>query len=486
MRMSRKFSGMSAAFMLLSASAATAQQAQQASASQPADLEAVRAELTRLREELEALKAAKPAAAAGTAPAASESKTVEERIDLVEVKQEDAVVAGDFPGSFRIPGTDISLRLYGIAELNWFHDFQGDSSDIDFASFSPYLPLEDTPAGNRKNRNFFNARTSRFGIAAGMPTRLGQVSVKIEGDFANEPRTGDTSQYGTPRNVFTQLQTNSYGFRLRHAYGQFGGLLIGQTWSTFMDVDNYPETVDFNGPVGATISRQPMIRYAYATQGAGTFTVALENSASYVLSDEGAVLGTSIARLPDLILRWDKSFGWGATSVRALTQELRVDDGADAEGIRRGWGAAASLLVKTRGKDLLTLGVTGGEGIGRYLNFIEGAIYDADADEIELERAAGIIVGYQFKPTSWVRINLVYGMTRHFDNDFTDAIVENGLNSGRFGVNRWVQQANFGPIFTPVQGVDLGIEGIVGSRKTLAGERGHMTRLNFMARYYIN
>ncbi|WP_257455989.1 porin [Archangium lipolyticum] len=482
--------GISTALLLLGASAALADQAQPAATPQaaqhPSDLEDLRAELKRLREELDALKAAKPEAAAGSAFAQGESSEVEERLDLLEVKQEDAVVAGDIPGSFRVPGTDISLRIYGIAELNWIHDFEGDNTDIDYATFSPYLPLEGTPAGNRKNRDFLTARTSRFGFEAGIPTRLGLIGVKLEGDFNNEPRTGDTAQYGSPRNVITQQQTSSYGLRLRHAYGQFGGLLIGQTWSTFMDVDNYPETVDFNGPVGGTISRQPQIRFSYVTQPAGTFTVALENSSSYVLDDEGAVMASSLSRMPDLVLRWDKGFEWGATSVRAVTQELRVDDGEGAEGIRRGWGAAASALVKVRGKDLLTLGVTGGEGIGRYLNYIEGAIYDADADRIEVERAIGFVVGYQFKPTPWVRFNLVYGMTRNFDNAFTEVAVANGIDSGRFGINRWVQQAQFGPIFTPVQGVDLGLEAIWAARETLAGERGYLTRLNFLGRYYIN
>ena len=107
--------------------------------------------------------------------------------------------------------------------------------------------------------------------------------MKLEGDFNNEPRTGNTAQYGTSGNLFTQQQTSSYGFRIRHAYGTFGGLLVGQTWSTFMDLDNYPETVDFNGPTGATFIRQPLVRYSYGTPSAGTFTVALENGSSYVL-----------------------------------------------------------------------------------------------------------------------------------------------------------------------------------------------------------
>jgi hypothetical protein len=49
-----------------------------------------------------------------------------------------------------------------------------------------------------------------------------------------------------------------------------------------------------------------------------------------------------------------------------------------------------------------------------------------------------------------------------------------------------VQQAHLGPIFTPIKGVDLGVEGMWAQRKTLAGETGDMLRLNFSAKYYIN
>ncbi|MET0401382.1 MAG: DcaP family trimeric outer membrane transporter [Cystobacter sp.] len=477
--------GFSTAVLLLGYTSQAVAQTQPAA--QPSDVEALRAELRQLREELEAVKQGKKAPATGAAASAPDQDSpVEERLDSVEVKQQDSVVKGDIPGSFRVPGTDISLRVYGWAELNWIHDFKGDPTDVDYATFTPYSPLEGTPGAARTHRDYLHARTTRFGIEGGVPTRYGLLGVKIEGDFNNEPRTGNTAQYGSGGNVFTQLLTSSYGFRLRHAYGQFGGLLIGQSWSTFMDLDNYPETVDFNGPMGATIIRQPQIRYSYITGSAGTFTAALENSVSYVLGSDGNPIASSLSRMPDLILRWDKRFGWGAVSVRGVTHELRVNNGESVNATKRGYGGALSGHVKVRSDDILSFGFTGGEGMGRYLFWSEGAIYNPTANDISIEKAVGIIAGYQFKPTSWLRLNLVYGMTRNFDDDFTALAADLGLNSGRFAVNRFSQQVNFGPIFTPVKSVDLGIEGSWGERETLVGQKGYLTRLNFMARYYIN
>jgi len=486
MNATRTLIRISAAALLLAGGVASAQTSK--------DVDELRAEVKRLREEVAAMKQ-RPAEAARKAEDAG-GPSLAERLDLLEVKQGDAVVAGDIPGSFRVPGTELSLRLYGFIELNWVHDFKGDNSDIDYSTFAPYMPLQGTADYARKNRDYLTARTSRVGLEGGLPTKFGIFSMKVEGDFNNEPRTGDTAQYGSYRNVITQQATSSYGFRIRHAYGQFAGLLAGMTWSTFMDVDNYPETVDFNGPIGATFIRQPQIRYTYATSKLGAFTVALENSSSYVLNTEpdpdpyttvfGLPVPASLSRMPDVVIRWDKGFDWGGMSVRGVTQELRVDDGAGVNATRRGWGAATSALVKTFGSDYLTLGVTYGDGIGRYLNYIEGAIYDVARNHIAIERAVGVIAGYQYKPLDVLRFNLVYGMTRNFDGQYTDLARTVGLDSERFGVNRMVQQAHLGLIFNPLKTVDLGLEGIWSRRKTLAGEKGDGLRVNFSAKYYIN
>ncbi len=458
MTLHRHLFALPAAALLLAAGAASAQTTE----------EKLAAEVKKLREEVEQLKG---------------------RADEAEVKAKDAVVLGDIPGSFRIPGTDLSLRLYGFVELDWVHDFKGDNSDTDYATFAPYLPLAGSAQAAKKNRDYLNVRASRLGLETAYPTRWGVLQTKIEGDFNNEPRLGGAAVYATDsaRGVFTQQQTNSYGFRVRHAYGQFAGLLIGQTWSTFMDVDNSPETLDYNGPIGSTFIRQPQIRYAYATPDYGSFTVAIENSSSYAYDETGSTLISSHSRVPDLVARWDKGFSWGSMSIRAVTQETRVDDGAGAKGQARGWGAGSTAFVKTRGnQDFLSVAVTYGDGIARYFNYVEGAAFDSAARKMLLERVLGIVAGYQLKVSPTTRFNLVYGFQKNFDNGYTDFIRANALDSGRYGINRTVQQAHFGPIFTPVKGVDLGVEGIWANRKTLAGEKGDMLRLNFMAKYYIN
>ncbi len=426
------------------------------------------------------------------------AQEVTELKNQVEAQGKEAVVMGDIPNSFRVPGSDTSVHLYGIAEVDMVKEWKGDGAKNDYSTFMPYMPLRGSADANRSGESYMTARTSRLGVEAATPTEYGQLMAKVEGDFNNDPRTGNSAVYGSLGNIYTQQVTNSYDFRLRHAYFQMGGWLVGQTWSTFMDVDNTPETVDFNGPIGSTFIRQPQIRYTYVTPTAGNFTAAIENSSSYVLrynfaaapADQAFVASTDgFAKVPDLVARWDKPFDWGSLSFRGISHELRLNNGSDIDVSNRGYGLSASGQIKTVGDDFISWIVTGGHGIGRYFNYIEGAVYDEARQKILMEKTAGLVLGYQRKVSDTFRMNFVLGTQKTFNNDYTDYARDNPLVSfsgGQFGTNRYVTQAHIGGIWNPIKPVDVGLEYIWGKRETLDGEKGDMSRINFMARYNLN
>jgi hypothetical protein len=463
------------------------------------DFEELRNEVLRLRKELNEMKAQKPAPAApmaAAAPAPVADPALTERLEVLELKQKDAVVAGDIPGSFRLPGSETSIKLYGYAELNAVREFSGDNSDNDYSTFVPYAPINGST--QRKGQTYIHARTSRLGVESATPTAYGTLGVKIEGDFNNEPRAdydyGVSAAGKSKEAILTQQATNSYGFRLRQAYGTLGGFLIGQTWSTFMDVDNSPETVDFNGPIGSTFIRQGVIRYTYTSPEIGSLTAALENPVSYVYGKDGTVQTSGHSKLPDVVVRFDRGFEWGALSLRGVTQEIGINRDGDVEnGIgslslrKRGYGFGSTALYKLRGgQDSLSLGVTYGNGIGRYFNYIEGAFLDEANNRLLLEKAAGVVVGYQYKQSDMLRANFVYGWQQNISNEYNKFALANDLGSGQYGINKRLYQAHLGMIYTPVKNVDLGAEYIFGQRTTLTGEKGDLSRVNLMARYTFN
>jgi len=110
-----------------------------------------------------------------------------------------------------------AFKLGGYVKLDAIHDFDPIGSTD---SFNPRtIPV---PGGEGTNTRL-HAKESRVSPAVLGPVEGRDLKLVIEGDF-----------YGA-----------SNGIRLRHAYGQYGVLLAGQTWTTFMDEDNIPNTIDF-------------------------------------------------------------------------------------------------------------------------------------------------------------------------------------------------------------------------------------------------
>lgn len=101
--------------------------AQAADADRIAQLEA---QMKVLMAQLEALKTS-----------TATNKDVAELKNQVEAQGKEAVVMGDIPNSFRVPGSDTSVHLYGVAEVDMVKEWKGDGAKNDYSTFMPYMPL---------------------------------------------------------------------------------------------------------------------------------------------------------------------------------------------------------------------------------------------------------------------------------------------------------------------------------------------------------
>ena len=400
------------------------------------ELEELRNELKALRAELNQLKAQQ-----AQAPAASASAW-NDRIDAVELKQKDAVVLGDIPGSFRLPGSETSIRVYGFAEANLIKDFKGTAPGDNFSN------LAEQPLGKSDNgKTVLTGQTSRFGFETSTPMGNGAFNTKIEADF-----------YG-----YCGSECNRNRLRLRHAYGEYAGWLIGQTWSTFMDTDNLPETVDFNGPPGATFRRPTQARYTYNNPQLAKFQFALEEPS------DGA-------HAPNLVARMDKAFDWGSLSARILSHEQRISGVS-----KRGMGLGLSGSYKLTGTTTLMGQYTlmDGDNDGAYL---VGANYPVvDGTTLRLDRAQGVVLGLANVFSEQLRGTLSMGWVRS-RNRLGDAYVSAYGDTGNLRLFQW----HAGMYYTPIKNVELGTELLGGRRTTFGGATGNMTRLNLQARYLFN
>ena len=401
-------------------------------------IEELRIEMKKLREELDELKKAKADAAAKPADKPADNSGWGERIEALEIKSKDAVVLGDINGGFRLPGSETSLRIYGYAEAHAIHDFR-QSNSPDVFTDPTFQPLNN--AGGLKGKTKFTAETSRFGFESSTPTSLGTFNTKIEADFYS---------YGTD---------NRNRLRLRNAYGEYGGWLIGQTWSTFMDLDDLPETVDFNGPIGAPFSRRAMVRYTYGDAKAGyKFSFAAEDP------EDQFGGGSSNERMPQLVARFDKSFDWGAVNARVLAHEKR-----SPTQVKRGYGLGVGGSYKLTDKDLFMGQYTHVDGDVDQLYGSNGYAIDATSGDITFDKNQGLVLGYTRTFNEQLRGSLVLG----FNRGKTAAAVDN-KTIGQLFVNL---------IYSPIKNVELGGELIYGQRKTFDGDKGTLSRFDLMGRY---
>ncbi|MGV8941143.1 MAG: DcaP family trimeric outer membrane transporter [Lysobacter sp.] len=266
--------------------------------------------------------------------------------------------------------------------------------------------------------------------------------------------------------------TNTYGATLRHAYLSWNNLLVGQTWSNFMDTAALIDSVDFVGPTDAVVFvRQPQIRYTR-----GPLSVSLENAETTVQPfGGGARVISGDNSVPDLITRYTGKGDWGHVSVAGMVRQLKHEPIAGHADTTTGFAASVSGRVKLGERTDIRYQATGGEGFGRYVGLAtvqQDAMADASGGLDALGGwAAYAGLRHAFNPG--LRGNLYYARSQW----------DNNTDLTGFGVTRRVHSVHANLMWSPVPKLDLGIEAMWGERTLESGTDGELIRLHTLARY---
>jgi hypothetical protein len=165
-------------------------------------------------------------------------------------------------------------------------------------------------------------------------------------------------------------------FRLRHAYGELGHFGAGQTWSSFMDPDVFPNSLEYWGPSGLVWFRNVQVRWM-PLKGKNAVTIALERPGATgdqgVLTDRIELQGIRPKLdLPDLSGNVRFTRNWGHVQMAGLVRRIRwvdtTDDQVDLGGNVVGWGVNLSSSLNLGKKDVARLQAVYGEGIENYMN----------------------------------------------------------------------------------------------------------------------
>ena len=307
------------------------------------------------------------------------------------------------------------------------------------------LPAFENEFGKHGNV-FFGVRQTRFGVKIWFPTDMGELKTTFEWElFGVGVDAGQTT------------------IRLRHAYGELGKFGAGQYWSPFMDIDVFPNTIEYWGPPGMAFFRNVQIRYM-PIQGDTRLTIALERpGASADAGDFGDRFDltdvTPHFPLPDVSAEYRRAFPRGGyLELAGIVRQMEWDDNGtsfpNVSGDATGWGLSLSSNIKAGAKNTLRLQLVHGEGIENYMN-------DAPADlGVEFDPADSLqpIDGKPLPMTGTVAF-LDHNWNDKYSTSigYSQIVIENsnGQSDDAFHLGQYAL-ANL--LYTPVSNVMMGVE----------------------------
>jgi hypothetical protein len=268
--------------------------------------------------------------------------------------------------------------------------------------------------------------------------------------------------------------SNSFNPRLRQAFFEYDEWLLGQTWSTFMILD-IVEDLDFGGTAeGFVFVRQPQVRFTR-----GGFQVAVETSETTLTPwEESGRQDSGNAVVPDIVARYNLDGDWGHVSaagiLRRLNHEFEDGAGVIVNETETGFGLTVGGLVNFLERDDIRFQATAGNGLGRYLalNFLNGAQILED-ETLEPVGSISGFVGVRHWWTEQWRSNA--------NVSFLQADNDPALSIG--GVNDSAWSASINLIYSPVPGLDFGMEFMHAVRELQDGTSGSFERLQFSGKY---
>ena len=378
-----------------------------------------------------------------------------------------ALAAAPATDGFRIGET--TVKLGGFVRLNVIASRYSDGEvAVGGLGKEFFLPQQIPVGGGFSSEDLlFSARQTRLVVSTATPVNGKDAKTLVEFDFALA-----TAPVGAQR------ATNPYVPTFRRGFIEYGGLLVGQEWSTFQNIGVLPETTDFVGPLDGTVfNRQALIRYSTPLSTALTLQLAVENPETQTsLPANPALVDTDDDNLPDAVARLNWKAAFGDFALAGIARQLRTET-AGVGDTAFGWGLSGSGKVPLGKLSDLRFMVTYGEGIGRYLGlgYVPDAIYGGAVGN--RLRTIDNLAAFAAVKIGWTPAIRSTFMASYQDADYPGGFVLTGLaNEKSYG-----GAANL--FWSPGKGFDLGLEYRHAVRELTSGDRGALDRIEFAFKY---
>ena len=369
-----------------------------------------------------------------------------------------------------------SFEIYGFAQADYIQDIGGRLDPDWDDAFRPSRICFDEACGE-DGQSSLSVKQSRFGIKGTMPSGEGRSPFDFKFEF---------DLFGTG------VDAGQTTMRLRHFYGEWGPILAGQTHSLFMDIDVFPNTIDYWGPSGMVFYRNVQIRWTPWRTERGHFAIAIERPGNDI--DPGNVRlieGFEDAEiqndeeLPDLTAQWRTEGGWGHLQVGGILRKVGYEfrsTPADrwSSGSDTGWGINLATVLNVLERDAVRLQLVYGEGIASYMNdggmdlaprarYTNGVLTDVDAEAVPL---TGVVAYYDHWWSDRWSSSIGYSFTEVDNTNFQDP---GSFHKGQY--------ASTNLLFYPGENLMMGGELMWGERENNDGASADDVRFQFSVKY---
>ena len=353
--------------------------------------------------------------------------------------------------------------FYGFIQLDAIYDFN--RMDTDWRdSLRPSHICSGQPDCGSDGETVLSVRQTRFGLNTVTQSDIGEIKAKLEFELYG---VGDDEGKTTPR--------------LRHAYFEVGGFLAGQTWSTFMDIDVFPNSIEYWGPPGMVFWRNLQLRWTPLRGKHNSFAVALEHPASSIDQGKGSPIDPDESfngktEFPDLTAHWRNSGDWGHVQVGGILRSVGYDTdaaGGEPSGSETGYGINLSGNLKTGSKGTVKAQLAYGDAIASYFN--DGGIDIASSGTgggPETLTILGWLLFYDYSWNDKWSSSIGWGGV---DQDNTAAQADDAFKANQYGLVNLLHY--------PVKEIMLGGELQYGEFEEKGGASRDDTRVQFTAKY---
>lgn len=359
------------------------------------------------------------------------------------------------------------FEVYGFLQTDYIQDFKRVNPDWDATLRPSRIPTEDGQFGS-DGQAIVSVRQSRFGVKGDLPTEGTNLHTQFEFDmFGVGEDEGQTT------------------IRLRHAYGEYGNWLAGQTMSLFMDNDAFPNQLDYWGPSGMVFLRNPQIRYFFL-KGDNEVAVAIEKPGNDIDPGKLRVIGEELGadvqsdeKFPDLTAMAKVKGPWGYLQTSGILRSIGFEtigrETNEPKNRHTGWGVNFSSGIYLSGKNKLILAAVYGEGIASYMNDggtdlgPEGTLPNPRAKLIPL---LGLVAFYDHYWSEKYSSSIGYSSTQ-VDNSSLQA--DDAFKKGQYALTNL--------LYTPFKNMLVGGELLWGSRTDKDGGYGNDVRTQISFKY---